>query len=217
MLHFKECHLYWIIFSRYKCRVKHVWISSRLFENFPLVRFFLLIRVCTCVPSQWILMSKKNKLSWRFEDPLFVTAGLQFLILKDFLHNTALFSSTSNMCFFYHTGDHSNQCPAGFELDSSGPYCTGNDVTSLIWNQAAVSSFLLFRAPVRSVHIPGSRSCHQQTGVGPQLRSSSRQPSIGIVMQSGTAEQLCNGALCEERDERWQPREQPTENQLLLG
>ncbi|OXB56883.1 hypothetical protein ASZ78_013391 [Callipepla squamata] len=32
-----------------------------------------------------------------------------------------------NMCFLYHTGDHSNQCPAGFGLDSSGPYCRDED------------------------------------------------------------------------------------------
>lgn len=56
------------------------------------------------------------------------------------------------MCFFYHIGDHSNQCPAGFEFDSSGPYCTGNDVTSLIRNQAAASSSLLFRAPECAEH-----------------------------------------------------------------
>uniref|UniRef100_A0A663M826 Hemicentin 1 n=1 Tax=Athene cunicularia TaxID=194338 RepID=A0A663M826_ATHCN len=34
---------------------------------------------------------------------------------------------TINMCFLYHTGDRSNQCPAGFGLDSTGPYCSDED------------------------------------------------------------------------------------------
>uniref|UniRef100_A0A8B9SME3 Hemicentin 1 n=1 Tax=Anas platyrhynchos TaxID=8839 RepID=A0A8B9SME3_ANAPL len=41
-------------------------------------------------------------------------------------------------------GDRSNQCPAGFGLDSIGPYCTGNDVTnSVSFCHGEVYSFFL--------------------------------------------------------------------------